>query len=288
MKSKLCLIIAMLIFGSIGLYVREIPLASSQIALARGVIGSVFLLGASFIMKRRFSLSAIKKNAILLLASGAGIGFNWILLFEAYKYTSIPKATLSYYFAPVFVVFLSPFVLKEKLTVLKTFCILAALTGMYFVAGVGGDGVHRSDMFGIGFGLLAAMLYAIVILINKFLKDLTGLETTFVQIACATLVLVPYVLWEGNINYSSLNGKAIGLLLIVGFINTGIAYLLYFTSIQRLKGQTIAIFSYIDPIFAILLSAVFLGEKLNILQILGAVLILGSAFLSGQTKKEKK
>lgn len=288
MKSKLYLIIAMLIFGSISIFVREIPLSSAQIALARGFIGSLFLLGTSVIMKRKLSIPAIKNNALLLLASGVGIGFNWIFLFEAYKYTSVPNATLSYYFAPVIVVFLSPFVLKEKLTSLKVTCILAALIGMYFVAGVGGEGLNRSDLVGIGYGLLAATLYAVVILINKFLKGLTGLETTFVQIACATIVLIPYVWLEGDFSYNSLSVNTIGLILIVGFVNTGIAYLLYFSSIKGLKGQTVAIFSYIDPIFAIMLSAVFLGEKLDLRQLFGAVLILGSAFLSGWTKKADK
>ncbi len=287
MRAKLSMITAMLIFGSIGLFVRGIPLPSSQIALTRGIIGSIFLLSASFLMKNKLSLSAIRKNIILLTACGAAIGFNWILLFEAYKYTSIANATLSYYFAPVIVVFVSPVVLKERLTKRKIYCILGAMAGMFLIAGNGNsDGFQMRELIGIGLGLSAAILYASVVCMNKFMKGLTGLETTIVQIATAALVLVPYVLLQGNIGLAKLNTKEWVLLVIVGLLTTGFAYLLYFTSFQKLDGQTVAIFSYIDPISAIIMSAIFLGETLNAIQLLGGVLILGAAFLSGRESRK--
>lgn len=287
MKSKLSMITAMLIFGSIGLLVRGIPLPSSQIALARGIIGSLFLLAASLLMKKRLSLPSIRKNLFLLIASGAAIGFNWILLFEAYKYTNIANATLSYYFAPVIVVFLSPLVLKERLTKRKVFCILGAMAGMFLIAGNGNGGSFQMrEPIGIGFGLSAAVLYASVVCMNKFMKGLSGLETTLVQISTAALVLLPYVLIQGNISMMEMNIKEWVLLLIVGILTTGFAYLLYFTSFQKLDGQTVAVFSYIDPISAIVMSAIFLGETLNALQICGGVLILGAAFLSGRNSKK--
>lgn len=287
MKLKLSMITAMLIFGSIGLLVREIPLPSAQIALTRGIIGSLFLLAASFLMKKKLSLPNIRRNLLLLLASGAAIGFNWILLFEAYKYTTIANATLSYYFAPVIVVFLSPVVLKERLTGRKILCILGAMAGMFLIAGNGnGEGFQMRELIGIGFGLAAAVLYASVVCMNKFMKGLSGLETTLVQISTAALVLLPYVLIQGNIRLMELNTKEWILLLIVGILTTGFAYLLYFTSFQELDGQTVAVFSYIDPISAIVMSAIFLGETLNALQICGGVLILGAAFLSGRNPKK--
>ena len=287
MKAKLSMITAMLIFGSIGLLVRGIPLPSSQIALTRGIIGSVFLFTASILLKNKLSLPAIRKNIILLTACGAAIGFNWILLFEAYKYTSIANATLSYYFAPVIVVFLSPFVLKERLTRGKVYCILGAMAGMFLIAGNGNtDGFQMRELIGVGLGLSAAVLYASVVCMNKFMKGLTGLETTLVQIATAALVLVPYVLLQGNLGLKELNTKEWVLLVIVGLLTTGFAYLLYFTSFQKLDGQTVAIFSYIDPISAIVMSAIFLGETLNTIQLLGGVLILGAAFLSGREPRK--
>ncbi|TAH66729.1 MAG: EamA/RhaT family transporter, partial [Anaerolineaceae bacterium] len=183
MTEKLYFIISMLIFGSIGLIVREIPLSSAQIALIRGVIGSLFLIIAGIIMKKKPSFKTIKMNFTYLLLSGAALGFNWILLFEAYRNTTITNATLSYYLAPVIVVFLSPFLLKERLTLRKVFSVLVAMLGMFLVVWTGGDGgLYSKELIGIGFGLGAAVLYAMVMILNKLIKNMNGLETTIIQL----------------------------------------------------------------------------------------------------------
>lgn len=283
MTEKIYFIISMLIFGSIGLIVKGIPLSSSQIAMIRGVIGTLFLIIASIVLKKKPSLAGIKKNLMFLIASGAALGFNWILLFEAYGHTTITNATLSYYFAPVIVVFLSPLVLKEKLSLRKLLCILAAIIGMFLVAWTGGDGSLASkDLIGIGFGLSAAFLYALVVIFNKFIKDMGGLDTTIIQLTIASLILIPYVLLQGPIPLNVLDTSAIIKLLLVGLLNTGVAYLLYFSSVQKLESQTVAIYSYIDPISAVVMSAIFIGEKISGLQLLGGILILGGAFICGK------
>jgi RarD protein len=285
MTEKVYFIISMLIFGSIGLIVRGIPLSSSQIAMVRGFIGSIFLIVAALVMKKKPSFKKIKRNLVFLIASGAALGFNWILLFEAYRNTSITNATLSYYFAPVIVVFLSPLILKEKLTFRKFLCILAAIIGMFLVARTGGDGSLASDeLLGIGFGLGAAFLYALVVILNKLIKNMGGLDTTIIQLTIATLILIPYVLLQGAVPFNLLETSAIIKLLLLGLLNTGLAYLLYFSSVQRLESQTVAIYSYIDPISAVLMSAIFIGEKISGLQLIGGILILGSAFISGRKK----
>lgn len=287
MPDKIYFIISMLIFGSIGLLVRGIPLSSAQIALVRGIIGSSFLIITGIAMKRKPSLKVIKKNFTYLLISSAALGFNWILLFEAYRHTTITNATLSYYLAPVIVVFLSPFLLKERLTLKKVLCILAAMLGMFFVSWTGAEqGIMGGDLLGIGFGLGAALLYAMVIILNKLIKDMGGLETTIIQLTFATLILFPYVLAKGRVPWASLDVKSITLLALVGLLNTGIAYLLYFSSVQKLESQTVAILSYIDPISAVIMSAIFIGEGLNGFKLLGGILILGGAFISGKDKNQ--
>ncbi|MDF2906076.1 MAG: protein of unknown function transrane [Herbinix sp.] len=278
-QSKIIYVSAMLIFGSIGLVSRNILLSSGQIALTRGLIGSLFLLLASRVLKEKISWQKIKPNLLILIISGAGIGFNWILMFEAYKYTSIANATLSYYFAPVFVVLLSPFLLKEKLTPMKVCCILAALGGMFLIVGIGG-GEGKNHVIGITYGLAAAVLYASVVILNKFLRGLTGLETTLIQISAATVVLFPYILLTEKLRIFSIDMKSAVFLIIMGLIHTGLAYLMYFTGMKKLKGQTVAVLSYTDPISAILMSSIFLGEALTLLQILGGILILGATLLS--------
>lgn len=279
MNAKLRNITAMLIFGTIGLFVKNIELSSSEIALTRGFIGGVTLILATIFLKKKISFEAIKNNLYLLIFSGLAVGLNWIFLFQGYKYTSISNATLSYYFAPVFVTILAPFILKEKLTLSKFLCVLMALVGMFCIVGV--DGINGgSDLIGIVYGLLAAGFYASVILMNKFLKGIDSIEITVIQLISATITLLPYVLYVEGLGILSVSSVSISYILILGIVHTGIAYLLYFSSLQGLKGQTIAVLSYIDPVFAIIISAIILKEQLGVLQIIGGVLILGSSFLS--------
>lgn len=279
MNAKLRNITAMLIFGTIGLFVKNIELSSSEIALTRGFIGGVTLILATIFFKKKISFEAIKNNLYLLIFSGLAVGLNWIFLFQGYKYTSISNATLSYYFAPVFVTILAPFILKEKLTLSKFLCVLMALVGMFCIVGV--DGINGgSDLIGIAYGLLAAGFYASVILMNKFLKGIDSIEITVIQLISATITLLPYVLYVEGLGILSVSSVSIPYILILGIVHTGIAYLLYFSSLQGLKGQTIAVLSYIDPVFAIIISAIILKEQLGVLQIIGGVLILGSSFLS--------
>lgn len=282
MNSKVRFITAMLTFGSIGLFVKNINQSSSEIAFLRGLIGSLFLIGVSLIIRQKPSFQQVKQNIVLLIISGAAIGFNWILLFQSYKYTTVSNATLSYYFAPVFVMLLAPFILKEKLTAVKVGCIITAMIGLFLIVNVGDSstGSSYNHVVGVLYGLSAAILYASVILMNKFIKNLSGFETTIIQLILAAVVLLPYVLLKDHLNLSAITLHTWSFILILGIVHTGIAYFLYFSSFKELKGQTIAVLSYIDPISAVVLAAIFLGENMSITQILGGILILGSTFLS--------
>lgn len=281
-KGLWMLIAAMLIFGTIGIFRKYIPLGSGTVACCRAVIGTLFLLTMMVIMGKRPDQTAIRKNLPLLCISGAAIGFNWILLFEAYRYTSVAVATLCYYMAPVFVVIASPFLLKERLSVKKMLCVLVALIGIIPVSGVMG-GKETVGIKGILFGLSAAVLYAGVILLNKRLREVGALDRTVIQLGSAAVVLLPYVWFAEGIHPADYTFPIILLLLVVGIIHTGLAYLLYFGSLEQLKAQTAALYSYIDPIAAIVLSAVILGELPGIMTVIGAVLILGAAVVSDLT-----
>jgi len=277
-KSKGYLTASMLIFGSLGLFVRGIDLSSGQIALGRGVIGSLFILAVGLLSRKKLSWKAIRPNLILLISSGTAIGFNWIFLFEAYRYTTISNATLSYYFAPVFIMLAAPFLLKERATLKTVICITGAVVGMFLIIGVGG-GPGKNHLLGIGFGLLAAVLYASDILMNKFIKGLAGLETTIMQLGTASLVLLPYILLTEKIQFTNIDNKSWILLLVVGVLHTGIGFVFYFSGIKNLTGQTIAVLCYIDPISAIIMSNLFFKEQLTAIQILGGILILGATSL---------
>lgn len=283
--AKIKLISSMLVFGTIGIFRTYIPYSSGLIAFVRGFIGMIFLLLVIAIGRKKIDLSAIIKNLLLLCLSGAFIGFNWILLFEAYRYTTVATATLCYYMAPVIVIIFSPLILKEKLTLKKTLCAISAILGMTIISGIFGNA--SSDIRGIFFGLGAAALYAAVIFLNKFIKDVGDYEKTLIQLGTAAIAILPYILLTENVSNISFDVKSTVLLIIVGILHTGIAYTLYFGSISRLNAQTAAIFSYIDPAVAVILSAIIF-KSFGITDIVGSVLIIGAAVFSEISYKNFK
>ena len=282
-KSRWMLIASMCIFGTIGIVRKYIPYPSSFVALIRGIVGSIFLLAVVAFSRKRLDQNAIRRNALLLLLSGAAIGFNWIFLFEAYNYTSVATATLCYYLAPILVILASPIVLKEKLTGKKAICAAVALFGMVLVSGVtetGFDGI--SELKGVLFGIAAAVLYASVILMNQKITSIGAYDKTISQLAVASIVLLPYVLLTEDLRTYSFTALPLVLLGVAGVVHTGIAYWLYFGSMGNLKAQTVALYSYLDPILAILLSKLVLKEPMTVSAGIGAVMILGAAFVSEQ------
>lgn len=281
MRAKLKLMSAMLTFGTVGIFVRHIPLPSSVIALVRGAVGTLFLLLVVTISGKRISREAVRRNFWVLAVSGVAIGINWILLFEAYRYTTVAVATLCYYLAPVFVILLSPIVLKEKLTKKKLFCVIGALSGMVLISGVLNGGIGGGTALkGILFGVGAGAFYACVILMNQFLKEISSFDSTIIQLSAAAGSLLPYVLLTESVSTLTLTGTAALFLLAVAVVHTGIGYCLYFSSLAELDGQTAAIYSYIDPVVAVLLSAFLLHESMDAWSVAGAVLILGSTLAS--------
>lgn len=289
-KAKLQLIASMFIFGTIGIFVRYVPLPSSVLALVRGFVGSIFVFVFLKLRKSSISKEAIQKNLKMLIFSGIALGVNWILLFEAYRYTTVATATLCYYLAPIFVIMVSPVLLKEHLSVKQMICVAFALLGMVFVSGVLQTGIPAlSEAKGILYGLGAAVFYATVILMNKKITEISAYDKTIMQLGTAAVVLLPYILLTEPLGelITLLTPFSVGMLLFVGIVHTGIAYVLYFGSMKDLNAHTIAIFSYVDPIVAILLSALFLKEPMGLHGVIGAILVLGSTFISELPEKEK-
>lgn len=268
------LITSMTIFGTLGLFVRNIAVSSGELALYRAVLAALLLTAFFIISKQTIPLKQVKKEVPMLLASGVAMGINWILLFQAYKYTTVSAATLSYYFAPVIVIVVCPFLFREKLTLQQIICFIMSTIGLVLIIGIS-DIDGGTNIIGILFGLGAAVFYATVILLNKFIKNVEGIHRTFLQFIAAIITLTPYVLWTSGITLSSLNNIGWINLLIVGLIHTGITYCLYFSSLKELPGQKVAILSYIDPLVAVLISVTILGETMTVSQIIGGIFILG-------------
>ena len=288
-KAKIALITSMAIFATIGIFRKYIPLPSSTVAMARAVIGTLFLVAMILLRGKKISFESIKKNALPLCFSGVFLGFNWILLFEAYNYTTVATATLCYYMAPVILILASPLLFKERLTVSKLVCAVVAVGGMTLVSGIFTSGDKGTDNIkGVLLGLCAAFLYAAVVTCNKKLKDIEAFDRTTVQLGISAIVLTPYTLLVEDFSQVALNGFTVIMLVVVGVVHTGIAYALYFGCIDRLKTQTVAIYSYIDPVGAVLLSALFLKEPMGVPEIIGAVLVLGATLASEFVDRKKQ
>ena len=270
-KSIRKYLLSMAVFGTIAPFVRRISVSSGELALYRASLGAA-LIGVYLLIRRKNPFSAkLRREILLLLLSGGAMGINWILLFEAYRYTTVSTATLCYYFAPVIVTLLSPILFREALTPRQILCFAMATLGLVLITGVEG----RGNLTGILFGLGAAAFYAAVVLLNKYIRHTAGIQRTFLQFLAAIVILIPYVAATGGVTLSRLNPIGWVCLLVVGIFHTGITYCLYFSSLKAIPGQSAAILSYIDPLVAVLISVTVLQEPLSWQQALGGTLILG-------------
>lgn len=287
MNPRLMLIVSMIIFGTLAPFVRNINVSSGELALYRAILAAVLIGLFLVITRQKIPFGKIKKDIPLLLFSGIAMGINWILLFEAYKYTTVSVATLSYYFAPVIVTIVSPLLFREKLTIKQIICFVMSTAGLVLITGIGDISGNR-HIVGILFGLGAAVFYATVVLLNKFIKNVDGIHRTFLQFIAAIVILVPYVLFTSGITLQTLDKNGWINLLIVGLVHTGITYCMYFSSLKELPGQKAAILSYIDPLVAVLISVTVLGEDITATQIFGGLLILGFTLWNEISPKRKK
>ncbi|WP_455544503.1 DMT family transporter [Intestinibacter sp.] len=292
-KATIKVLIAMLLWGSLGVFVKNISLDSVEIAFFRGIIGSVFL-GIVLLVKMQNKQKLVelgdlekpsKKSIIVLIISGMAIGLNWVFLFNSYNYITVANGTIVYYLAPVIVIFVSPIFLKEKLTLKKSLAVICAMFGLVLIVKSGSSSSNVDLTRGIINAFAAACLYASVIILNKFIKNVNDYTKTFIQLFMASMVLLPWVIYRNMIVFDS--PKSIILIAILGIVHTGIAYCLYFSAMGELKAQSIAILGYIDPVSSVVFSIFLLREPFSVWQLVGGVIILASAIIAERNPKPK-
>lgn len=282
-KSLAMNVSSMLIFGTIGVLRRHIPLSSAFIAFVRGMLGGLTILAFMKVKGIKVREDLSRRQVLWLALTGAVMGINWILLFEAFNHTTVAIATLCYYMQPTIVILLSPVLFREKLSAKKLLCAAVAIAGMILVSGIINGNPQSGSFTGVLLGLGAAVLYAAVIIMNKskIVCGVNAYRKTMIQLLSAGAVMIPYLILSGTgIDSNALTPKTILLLLTAGILHTGIAYLLYFGSMSGIRVQSIAILSYIDPVSALFFSALFLKEPLSPAGIIGAVMIIGSAVIA--------
>jgi len=274
-------------FGSIGVVTRYLPFGSEMISLARSLIGGLFVLLFVIIAKRKIDFAAVKKNLTLLILSGAALGINWVLLFESYQNINISTATVCYYIAPVIVTVASPIFLKEKLSFWSVVCVLTALLGLIFVTGVGTE-TADNFLLGVTYAISAAVLYAAIIIMNKKITDLGGIERTLIQLGVSAAIMLPYTAITGAFLADGASFWSILVLLFAGIVLTGVVYLLFFSAIDKVSAQAISVILYVDPITAIILSSIIFAERMTLMQIFGTILILGATFVNEVALNKKQ
>ena len=279
-SPRLQLIFTILLFGTIGTLSRYINMPSSIICLGRAFFGVIIILIIITARKEKPDKEAVLRNKWWLLLSSVLMCCNWICQFEAFKHTTIATGTLCYYMQPVFYILAGAIVLKEKLTLKKVICVLTAFAGMILVSGVLQTGFRISEITGALFGVTGGFFYAMVVLINKYMKDISAVNTTIVQLALVSVIMLPYSAATGAFSAASVTVTGIVCLLILGFLHTGFGYIIYFDAVNKLPTQTVGIISYLDPVEAVLLSAFFLKEPINAYTVIGAAMILGAAAVS--------
>ncbi len=279
MKSmKLLMAFSMLVFGSVGLFVRRVPMTSAQISLLRGLAGGFFLLAGAALAGGGVSWARIRANLKYLIVAGSAMGLNWIFLFESFRRAGIAAGTICYYLAPAFVLALAPRFLHERLSRVTALCVAASLCGLVCVAA--GNGGGGEGLPGIACGVAAAVFYAVSLIGNKLLRGITPYESTSVVLFVSALFLAPYVLGHDGLSFAALDGAGAFCLATLCLFHTGFTYLLYFAALRALPAQTSAVLSYIEPVSAVLMSCLLLGESLTPTQWLGGALILGATFVN--------
>ena len=277
-------LLALLLFGFNGIVAHYILLNSYEIVFLRTLIGSIFLGVVFFCSKGKLKKIANKKHFAYLIFSGIAMGMSWMFLYEAYSQVGVSVATLAYYCGPVIVILLSPLVFHERLTIKKILGFVLVLLGMYFV---NGNALQQNGFsWGLLCGILAAILYAAMVIFNKKALSITGLENAMLQLIFSFLTVMVFVLFKQGLVIPALFENIIPIL-ILGIVNTGIGCYLYFSSIQKLPAASVAICGYLEPVSALVFAGMFLQERLTVMQIIGAALIIcGAAF--GEISAYKK
>ena len=271
-------IIAVVLYGTIGMFLRMVSVPSEVVVLFRGILGSAFIFAYLRARRQKPDLKIMRENLIWLLISGVCLGLNWVFLFSAYLHTTVAIASLCNYMAPIIVVIIAPAVLREPLNMKKIPCVIAAFIGIVLVSEFWtGD---RGDASGIVMGMLAAVCFVIIVICNRKMHSINAYDKSLAQLAISALTVLPYVLLNNRGVELDWNLRSVIFILILGLVHTGIAYCLYFSGMTTLPVQTVAVLGYLEPVVSVLCSVFILREHMGVCGWIGTVLIIAAAVCS--------
>ena len=282
-KAFIKYISALLLFGLNGIVASHIPMNSYEIVFLRTLIGSILLIALFLIGKGKFHIKEYKKDTLFIVLSGVAMGTSWMFLYEAYQQIGVSLSSLLYYCGPVIVMILSPLIFREKLTAPKLFGFATVLVGIFLVNGNATQ--SSSNPWGLFCGAMSAVMYFFMVTLNKQAKNISGMENSVIQLVVSFLTVAVFMgIKQGFV--LDVPVSAWGWILVLGIVNTGIGCYLYFSPLAKLPVQTVAVCGYLEPLSAVVFAALLLGEKMTVIQIVGAVCIIGGAMI-GELIKPK-
>ena len=276
-KTYASYIASLLLFGSNGVWASQISLSSYQIVLLRTLLASLLLLAIFKLTKGTFSFLQNKRHFSYLIVSGLAMGASWMFLYEAYVELGVGIASLAYACGPVIIMALSPLLFKEKLKGVRVLGFITVAIGAFLISAQGLQ--QGGSLWGYFCGGMSAVMYAVMIYFNKKAVSIQGLENATLQLIFSFVIVAIFVGFKQGFAMQIASEDWLPIL-VLSLLNSGIGCYLYFSSIGKLSGQTVAIVGYLEPLSSVIFSVALLNEPLLPIQVLGAILILGGALAS--------
>lgn len=285
--EKIKLVFIYITFGTIGLVTHFIPLSSPAIVFYRAIFGALFIIISTYAVGDSINLKSILDNFVVLIFTGLFMGLNWVLQFEAFRVSSVAIGTVCYNTMPIFLIIIASIVFQEKMSYKTIICIIIATIGVVLVSNVMNTGIKSSAVIGSVYGILGAIFYALILTFNRYLSDISTRDKVVFQFVFSAIIMAIYIIFISKSSFifdstvkTSEMFTGIICILLLGIFHTGFCYIHYFNAVAVLKAETVGLLTYIDPVVALFLSYFVLKENMSFLQIIGAIMILGSTLVN--------
>ncbi|MBU8900032.1 DMT family transporter [Corallococcus sp. M34] len=267
-------------FGAIGLFGRLAYAAGADMPtlLFLRFTSAGLLLGA-VMLARRGTWPRGRVLVGLMLLGAVGYGSEAAVYFTALQYASAGLVALLLYLFPALVALTQVALGREHLSRVKWIAVGLALGGTALTVNPGTD----ARPLGIALGVLSAFIYTAYIITSSRVVGPAGpLAASTVVLLSAGVAFGIWVLVHGAVPPGTLRGW----LAVAGLslLSTVVAVLTFFAGLERIGPVPTSLLSTLEPVMAVLLGALFLGERLDIRQGLGGVLILTAVVLLARSE----
>ena len=263
--------LAILLVGAAGLFAKWIStLDVTVIVWGRAALAALVLIPACFLF-RRGAFPALRASLWLLLAGGTLLALHWATFFHAIRVSSVTVGLLAFAAAPVFVAFLEPWWKRQRPGTAEILAALLGLAGLLFLPAQLQLG--EANLLGLGWGVLSGLLFACVSLILRALVARLGalLAALGLNLTVA-LVLSPWATPQ----LTSITPQDWLLLALLGVFCTALANVLLLVALRRVSAHLAVLSLNLEPLYAIILAALFLDERPGLRVLFGGALIISS------------